>query len=66
MSSADDVADGVMQALEHRIVDVPIPASSARLATLGYLFPALTRFLRPRLMARGEAAKRAYMASKKA
>lgn len=64
MSSAEDVADGVMRALDEKIVDLPIPASSGRLATLGYLVPALTRFLRPRLMARGEAAKRAYKARK--
>jgi hypothetical protein len=37
MSTAGDIADGVMRALEKRLVDLPIPAASGRLATLGYV-----------------------------
>lgn len=65
MSTADEIAAGVLRAIAGGPLEVPIPAMSARTATLAYLFPALGQWMRPRLMAKGEAAKRAYMARKK-
>ena len=65
MSTVDTIADGVLRALDDGPIEVPIPARSAWLASVAYLVPTLGRWMRPRLIARGEVAKRAYMARKK-
>jgi NAD(P)-dependent dehydrogenase (short-subunit alcohol dehydrogenase family) len=61
MRSADDVAAAVMKALETRRWEIALPAMSGKLATLGYVFPALEKLLRPVLIARGKKNKRTYM-----
>jgi short-subunit dehydrogenase len=61
LSSADQVADAVLRCLEERSAEVALPWFSGKLATLGYLSPALTRALRPFLETRGAKAKRAFL-----
>jgi short-subunit dehydrogenase len=61
MSSADDVAAAVMEALELRRRETALPALSGTLATLGYVFPRLEKLLRPSLLRRGRRNKRTYM-----
>jgi short-subunit dehydrogenase len=53
MSSADDVADAVLSIARGEKTEIAMPAASGRLVTLSYLFPALRRFMRPRLYAKG-------------
>lgn len=64
MSSAEQVAEVVMQAIERRKVELALPALSGTLATLGYLFPDLARRLRPLLELRGKQNKARYLAAK--
>jgi NAD(P)-dependent dehydrogenase (short-subunit alcohol dehydrogenase family) len=64
MRSADQVADAVLECLHTGEREIAIPRLSGKLATIGYLFPALARGLRPLLERRGAANKRAYMARK--
>lgn len=59
MSTADQVADAVLAVME-RGGEVSLPASSGALTTLGYLVPGLRRALRPSMLKRGAAAKKAY------
>jgi short-subunit dehydrogenase len=65
MSSAEEVADAVMQAIETGAVEIDVPAVSGKLATLGYLSPRLFTALRPLLSKRGAKAKAAYVARRK-
>jgi hypothetical protein len=65
MSTAAEVADAVVRAIEGGSADVAIPARSGLLATAAYLLPGLARWLRPRLARRGELAKRAYIERKR-
>ena len=53
MSSADGVADAVVSIARGEKTEIAMPAASGRLVTLSYLFPALRRFMRPRLYAKG-------------
>lgn len=62
MSSAEEVAELVLQCVRGPSREVCIPAASGRLTTLGYLFPALARALRPMLEARGARRKAEYAA----
>ncbi|MCB9696973.1 MAG: SDR family oxidoreductase [Alphaproteobacteria bacterium] len=59
MSTADEVADAVIAVMD-RGGEVSLPASSGALTTLGYLIPGLSRALRPTMLKRGAAAKKAY------
>lgn len=65
MSTAEEVADAVMQAIETDATEVDIPAFSGKLATTGYLFPAFFSALRPILEKQGEKKKAAFVASRK-
>ncbi len=65
MSTADEVADAVLQAIEGDALEVDVPALSGRLATLGYLSPRIFSALRPVFEKRGAAAKAKYIASKR-
>lgn len=62
MSSAEEIAEAVVRAIETGAREVDIPAFSGFLCTLGYLFPPLFTALRPLLSKRGEANKRRYLA----
>ena len=64
MSTAAEVAEQVIACLDGPSRELAVPASSGRLATVAYLWPALARWLRPRLTARGERNKAAYIARK--
>jgi len=66
MSSADQIADAVMECIARGAPEVVVPALSGKLATLGYVFPSLVRVLRPILEKTGGAAKRKYIDSKRA
>jgi short-subunit dehydrogenase len=65
MSSADDVADAVIEAIEGDALEVDVPAISGKLATLGYLSPKLFGALRPVFEKRGAAAKAKFIAKKR-
>lgn len=62
MVSADEVAARVLETIrgEGTGLDVDIPYTSGKLATLSYLMPGLGRMLRPMLERKGAAAKRRY------
>ncbi|MEM1440183.1 MAG: SDR family oxidoreductase [Pseudomonadota bacterium] len=62
MSTAEQVAEAVLQVALDGDIDIKMPASSGRLATAGYLFPALKRALRPMLEKKGRKAKAFYKA----
>jgi short-subunit dehydrogenase len=66
MSTADDVAAAVLSCIEEGIPEIALPRMSGVLATAGYVFPALTRMLRPMLERRGAAAKARYAKRKSA
>jgi len=65
MSSADEVADAVIQAIEGDALEVDVPAISGKLATLGYLSPKLFAALRPIFEKRGAVAKAKFIANKR-
>lgn len=64
MSTADQVAAEVLACVHGPSQELALPRSSGRLATVAYLWPALARWLRPRLTARGEKNKAAYIQRK--
>jgi len=57
MSTADEVADAVLRAVEGGAQEIDVPALSGKLATVGYLSTRVFRVLRPVLEKRGAAAK---------
>lgn len=61
LSTAAQIADGVLKCLEIPSTDMAIPAMSGKLATLGYLIPSLHRALRPMMTRRGAESKKRYM-----
>ncbi len=65
MSTADQIAEAVMQAIDGDAQEIDIPGASGKLATMGYLFPPLFRVLRPILEKQGAKKKAAYIAAKK-
>lgn len=60
MCTADDVADMILDCAVDGKVERQFPESGGRLATLGYLVPALRRALLPMLQARGRRNKAAW------
>lgn len=62
MSTADEIADLVLQSASDGERERVKPAVSARLATLGYLLPNMRRALKPRLEAKGRKEKAKYRA----
>ena len=65
MSTAAEVASAVLECIARGTPEIALPRMSGKLATLGYVFPALARGLRPMLEKRGAANKRRYLESKK-
>jgi short-subunit dehydrogenase len=65
MSSADQVADAILECIREGTAEIALPWLSGKLCTLGYLSPALSRILRPALERRGAKAKRAYIERKR-
>jgi short-subunit dehydrogenase len=66
MSSADDIARLILDSAADGALERAHPASSAYLATLGYLVPQIPRLLRPLLERQGRAAKESYIAKLRA
>lgn len=64
MSTADEVADAVIECVTRGTPEIALPALSGKLATLGYLSGTLTKLLRPALEKRGAVNKARYKASK--
>ena len=60
MSSAEQVADAVIEIASGEHDEISLPAISGKLTTLSYLFPALRRFLRPKLYEMGRKNKDKY------
>ncbi len=65
MSSAERVADAVLECIREGTPEIAVPAMSGRLCTLGYVFPSLADALKPLLRKRGAANKRAYIARRR-
>ena len=63
MSTAARVADAVIASIESAREEVDVPHLSGKLATLGYLSPALMAMLRPVLERRGARNKERFMAA---
>lgn len=64
MSSAEQVAAAVVDAIESRIAEIDVPALSGKLATLGYLSPQFYTRLRPLLEKLGARNKRRFQQRK--
>lgn len=62
MSSADEVAEAILRCLALPSTEISLPWASGKLATLGYVWSALARALRPMMLARGKAGKARYRA----
>ena len=60
MSSPGDVAGAVLKIAAGDKLEIPMPAASGKLTNLGYLFPRLRRYLRPKLYAKGRKNKDKY------
>jgi short-subunit dehydrogenase len=60
MSSAHEVADAVLRIAAGDKLEIPMPTASGRMVTLGYLFPWLRRYLRPKLYEKGRKNKDKY------
>jgi len=60
MSSAQQVADGIVEIAAGRQVEVVLPAASAKLTQKSYLFPNLRRKIRPKLYEQGRKNKEKY------
>ena len=60
MSTATEVAEAVVKVASGQAFEIKMPSVSGPLSTLGYLFPALRRALKPVLDARGRKAKDFY------
>jgi len=65
MSTPERVAAAVMECLRSGRREIPIPGFSAKLATLGYLSPAMLRVLRPWMERVGAKKKAAYAARRR-
>ena len=60
MSNTREVADAIVRIAKGDAVEITMPASSGKLVTLSYLFPALRRLLRPALYKKGRKNKDKY------
>ncbi|NND83479.1 MAG: SDR family oxidoreductase [Gammaproteobacteria bacterium] len=60
MSSAEQVADNVLELASGDQTEIAMPWFSGKLVTMGYLFPRIRRALRPKLYAKGRKNKQKY------
>jgi hypothetical protein len=65
MSSAEQVAESTLRALDRGVREVSVPGLSGALATFGYLFPAVMNAIRPALERRGARNKALYAAQRR-
>ena len=61
MSSANQVAQAILNVAAGKSIEISLPKNSGRLTMLSYLFPWLRRKLRPALNAKGKIAKDKYI-----
>jgi short-subunit dehydrogenase len=66
MSTADEVAQAILDLCGNNQRELAMPRSSAFLSTLGYLVPSISRALRPMLLKKGERVRKALKAKQKA
>jgi len=64
MATPDEVAAEVIACIDGGAEEVALPRTTGKLATLGYVFPALARAIRPALARRGAVNKRRYLERK--
>lgn len=64
MSTPEEVATAALRTLNENLAELDVPMLSGKLATVGYLFPAFKKALRPLLERRGAANKQRYMQRK--
>jgi short-subunit dehydrogenase len=64
MSTAEEITEAVLRCIKTKSIEIAVPAASGKLATLGYLFPALGQAIRPHLERKGAKAKAAYIAKR--
>ena len=60
MSTAEQVAEGILAVATGQEIEVVLPAASAKLTHISYLFPTLRRRLRPKLYEQGRKNKEKY------
>jgi short-subunit dehydrogenase len=60
MSTAEQVAEGILAVASGQEIEVVLPAASAKLTHISYLFPKLRRRLRPKLYEQGRKNKEKY------
>jgi len=60
LSTAEQVADAILQVASGKQVEIVLPSSSGWLTTVSYLLPRLRRLLRPMLYKKGRKAKEHY------
>ena len=60
MSTAEQVAEGILAVATGQEIEVVLPAASAKLTHISYLFPKLRRRLRPKLYEQGRKNKEKY------
>ena len=60
MSTAEQVAEGILAVATGQEIEVVLPAASAKLTHISYLFPKLRRRLRPKLYEQGRKNKDKY------
>ena len=60
MSTAEQVAEGILAVASGQEIEVVLPAASAKLTHISYLFPKLRRRLRPKLYEQGRKNKDKY------
>jgi len=65
MSTAREIAEAVVRAIETDVDEIDVPAVSGKLATLGYLSTKAYMALRPMLEKRGAAAKKRFIANRR-
>ena len=65
MSTAEQVADAVVRAIETGKQEISVPGMSGRLATIGYLSPRFYSALRPLFEKRGARNKKRYLEKKR-
>lgn len=60
MSTADAVAEAILNVAQGKQIEIAMPAASGWLTTLSYLLPGMRRSLRPALYRKGSKAKEKY------
>jgi short-subunit dehydrogenase len=65
MSTAEEVANGILRCIDEKLEEIALPARSGRLATIAYLSPSFARRVRPVLEKRGAKNRKALLAKRR-